>query len=331
MSYTFRVIFEGICAYVPDRPFFVQEANGKWKAGSPTSVQVLIPDLTGRIPRPGTQPLAIAPHFLTLRARVRDLQPETDRHYRLTYRQPGSLDEMALFRVDGEEMKIELDRSSNGDAFSFANWVPKRPQELPDLRSVLMTSSLYWLPRLEEIAPHFDQVDADLLAPNPFPQSLAGRVAIEGGTLRVAGFNRERNGRPRVWRFADPASSQDPGVWNRAIGNRLALEFFDVEGPVRIVLEAPGGAAKQLVLAPPPGTGGDVESIVSNVEPESLFVPEAPLRGFDPDFDVFYDLGLAPKVYPSKPRPTIRPVPNPPPTVFLGVFEKPCSGTGINR
>ncbi len=332
MSYTFRVIFEGVCAYVPDSPFFARNDQGKTEAGHPKALHVLVPNLTpiGRI---GTS-LPIPNHYPTLRTRLRDLQSETDRNYQLLFRQPGGRDEMALFNLQGEEIDFKFEACSNEMAFTFGNWVAPNGQDRPNLSETREVQSLHWLPRLEEIAPDFDRILPHLIDPTPgrFPAALSARFAIGGGFFRVAGFNREpRTSTPQTWRFADPSNSNGTGVWNRAVGNRLALEYFKVKGPTRISLTAPrfGGTGTRIVLAPPPGTTEDVELTVSNVEPEMLFAPETAVSDFDPDFDVFYSLCKPPVAKSS--QQTGRPIPNPPQSLFLGAFEKTCSGGGINR
>ena len=258
MSYTFRVVFDGVCAYVPDRPLFVKDGDA-WRrrsdvidqerpqSGPARSLAVLLPDLRRpsqpRVPYPSPLnfPTFRDPHFPLLKFKLDDLRESTTRRVDLVCRDIARLDEEGILFLRREQIRFVGMDAANADIFSFADWVPKNPkQNIPDLGCREELESLWWMPDLARIVPKGNtqaiRAKANVLPSyrGPFPDGLIARIECLGGRLRTFDFNRDMDGVPLPWRFAPPGDQHSKGRWNRALSNSVALEFFDVREEVRI-------------------------------------------------------------------------------------------------
>jgi hypothetical protein len=355
VSYTFRVIFDGVCAYVPDKPFFKEDKKTcRWyrrsdevdqkdpRSGPARSLAVLLPDLR----RPGLPrvpdnpqlnfPTFRDPHFPLLKFRLGDLRESTTRRVDLVCRDISRLDEEGILFLRREQIRFNMD-AENANAFSFADWVPKyQDQAIPRLECREEIESLWWMPDLVRIVPEGAEktkavrAKANVLPSyrGPFPEGLIARIECLGGRLRTYDFNRNVDGVPLPWRFAPPDDRSCPGYWNRALSNSVALEFFDVRDDVHIELKrlANEVVVEELVLAPAPGASRPVVEIhISNREPDLLFEEEGFSRSALPDMDFqpFYELlsDFNPELVHELP------IPHPARTTFFGIREKPCAGT----
>lgn len=359
MSYTFRVVFEGVCGYVPDKPFFTPYSHGSkkyWKRQEPgdiRSVAVLLPDLR----RPGVSkpedsdlhlPKLLEPHFPLLKFHLDDLRAGTTRRVDLVCRDISQQDEAGLLFLRREQIRFHM-KAENAKSFNYAGWtehpedkenlldrydwfsdLPKWWGKIPDLTSREQLESLWWLPAIDRIAP--TERDAQRARPDllpsyrgPFPEDLIARVECLGGRLRTFDFNRGVNGLPIPWRFAPPEDSTSEGTWNQVLSNSLALEFFDVHGEVHIELKrlANEVVKEELVLGPAPGASRPVIEIsISNREPDLLFQEEGFSRSTLPDMDfqpIYDKLSRANNV-------ERLPVPHPARDMLFGIREKPCAG-----
>lgn len=355
MSYTFRVVFDGICAYVPNQLFFKDlgkkqpntvpkttnpspHYGEKWTACDVDSLAVLLPDLRnpGRPIVPTYPRLNFpsfrAPHFPLLKFQLGDLRESTTRRVDLVCRDISQRDEVGLLFLRREQIRFNM-QAENAGKFSFANWKPGNyRQPLPKLDQPEQMESLWWLPDLQRILP--ENSDADIVRSDvlpsyrgPFPEGLIARVECTGGRLRTYNFNRDVNDVPLRWRFAAPADAWSEGSWNRALANSVALEFFDVRNEVRIQLKrlANEVVTEELVLAPAPGASRPLLQIeITNREPDLLFQEE----GFgrltlpDMDFQPFYEFLSRPPVDVAQ-----LPIPHPGRLSFFGIRENPCAGT----
>lgn len=352
MSYTFRVIFEGVCGFVPDRKFF-KKAGAIWtknECDPPTEVDVLLPDLSrAEYNTQVSQDLRVfrSPHFALLQFDYGQLENETTRRVDLAYRTDvSSRAERGLLCLKREQIRFIVD-ANNKDELEFAGWTPENQESpwreilapptpglhVPDPTYPDQAKSLWWLPRLDEIESHYDRARCDQLRDHyhALPEDLQSRVEIDGGFLRTFDFNRNVDGEPQPWRFLPADQRTGAGVWNRAIGNRLALEFYDVTDPVKIELKRLGNDVQTTYLQLAPEAGADVEElevVITNSEPERLFSAEDRLTAQlpDPDFEEFYYMLTEPEDY-FEPMP----VPNPPGFGLLGISDKPCSPVGINH
>lgn len=280
MSYTLRLIFEGVCAFVPDKPFFT---NGL--PGQPTSMSVLIPDL--RRAQVGATKRMRDAHFPVLSFELENLvRAKSTRFVDLVFREDLAKNEHGLCILRNEVVTVDSieGRPQN---FQFASTVPlgQVPANMAEL------SSVFWLPRIAEIQPGYEKAMRPL-NPKRFklvPPELIGAVQIDRGFFRCLGFNRDDSGDPRIWRFAK--DDDGAGVWNRVVGNRFALELFDLTMPVSLLLDARtiDPQPTQLTFFPRQNESL-VEVEVSNLEPEQIFadsglhIEASP----DPDFEEFY-------------------------------------------
>lgn len=362
MSYTFRVIFTGVCAYVPDKPLFLKEVEGEntiWKRQPNTmeGLTVLLPDLrrpgvTPEYPNELRLPRLREPHLPLLKFRLTDLREGTTRRVDLVCRDISEREEEGLLFLRREQIRFSM-AAENATSFSFAGWtpydLPKPPviqqdgqptiqtlspviAEVPDLGEREQMESLWWLPNLGVIAedmPRAGEVRSDALPSfrGPLPECLVARVECGGGRLRTLDFNRGFDGKPIKWRFSRLSEPDGEGCWNRAISSVLALEFFDVRGEVKIELRrlANEVVTEELVLAPAPGASRPlVEIEISNREPDLLFRDEGFARTTlpDMDFQAFYDKLSNAEEADWKDLP----VPYPGRKSFFGAQEKPCAG-----
>jgi hypothetical protein len=360
VSYTFRVVFDGVCAYVPNERFFDYnsekerfisriEASMKDKGGKikpPRSLAVLLPDLRrpGKPHVPDVQlrfPVFRDPHFPLLNFHLKDLREGTTRRVDLVCRDISSDNEEGVLFLRREQIRFKLD-AENASSFGFADKIPDNPcQPKPDPSCLDQLESLWWLTDLRRIV---DPCDADAAIVNPkflpsyrgpFPDGLIARVECTGGRLRTFDFNRDLDGEPLPWRFAPPdAHPINEGSWNLALSNSVALEFFDVRDEVHIELRRLANEViiEELVLAPGPGASRPVVEIhISNREPDLLFQAEGFSRSALPDMDFqpFYELCLG--LDPDPDRIAGLPVPNPGAQTFFGIREKPCAGSVLDE
>jgi hypothetical protein len=364
MSYTFRVVFDGVCAYVPNQRFFkddyalkapprpessepstdpvpVHWYQEKWCANAVDSLAVLLPDLRTparpKIPK-GSKlsfPTFRAPHFPLLTFRLGDLREGTTRRVDLVSRDISRQDEEGMLFLRREQIRFDM-KAENAKTFSFSGWTPKDPrQPLPKLDEPEQLDSLWWLPELARIIdPKLSQEPATLVRREflpsyrgPFPEGLIARVECTGGRLRTYDFNRSVDNIPLRWRFAKPEDAREEGSWNRALANSVALEFFDVQNEVRIELRrlANEVVIEELVLAPAPGASRqEVEIFISNREPDLLFQKEGFGRLTLPDVDF---QPFYEQLSQFRGDVSDLPIPHPAKSSFFGIREKPCAGT----
>lgn len=301
MSYTFRVIFEGICGFVPDTPFFVQK-DGKWEPGKPSEVSVLLPkcqvaraapwkDAGVRVVREAHWPV-LTVEASRLQATNAPRNPDLKWHGRIKVSINGEEVEKeadwATFLLDEEKVRFVLsDCQSNLRVDTKIPTDPTTPDERPGGDS----GSLWWLPRLAEISPQ-DRKASSVLKPAPAQKvhdSLAAAVEVTAGRLSVVDFNRDKYGNPRTWSFTHPTKWwSTKRYWKRPIGNTLALVLEQSATELKVELE------RGQVLSF--GLRGDstepVQIFVSNMEVDDRLL-QGRFRGSrdrDPDFQELYRL-----------------------------------------
>jgi hypothetical protein len=366
MSYTFRVIFDGVCAYVPNKPFFVDQYEPKdprppkpseastdpvpvssyqqkWCAADKVdSLAVLLPDLRTparpKLPKCSKLnfPTFRAPHFPLLTFRLVDLREGTTRRVDLVSRDISRQDEEGMLFLRREQIRFKL-KAENASAFSFAGWTPKDPrQPLPKLDQPEQLESLWWLPDLARIVDmKKEKFKPAALAKRevlpsyrgPFPDGLIARVECTGGRLRTYDFNRSVENLPLRWRFAKPGDAWGEGSWNRALANSVALEFFDVQNEVRIELRR---LANEVVIE---------ELVLAPAPGASRPVVEIFISNREPDL-LFQEEGFGRLTLPDvdfqpfyemlsqfQKDVSDLPIPHPAKSSFFGIREKPCAGT----
>lgn len=311
MSYTFRVLFSGLCAFVPNKPF-------EQLQDPPDEVTVLLRNLL----RPDllTNEVALEPHFPLVQFDLADLHPQSPRRPDLRREETGK----AACFLFGEEIVFDLSLPK-GTARKL-----KTPTELEKQPRVGQTEStpqdresLYWLAKLEKASPnHF--VDPEVLTT---ALSLAGEPPIIARLKLDHGFFRVSRLSEQVCHF-EPSSGNDR--YEQQIATELALDIEGVEGPVLILLRAPDGTERTLMLSPV-RRSGLVEIRIQNRELDDfLGIPKGLLPPREvADFEVFYDLVQVPDGVDAVVRRFPRQPPPPPGPILSNPSLCPPSGLAL--
>lgn len=332
MAFTLRVVFEGICAFVPSQPLF--------KSHRPTEtidqMSVLLPDL--RLPEraywdrevESPAPFWRAPHLAYLDVEREFVATGTDARFDHDWLDQASRHRRVAFFLDRHRVRVEggLGEPLHVDQLRCSGPRPQNPKEF---------RSLWWLPRLSEIAPDFEwlQGDPGCCERGELP-GLAGSIVIQEGRLATREFNRGLDDEIQSWPFGDVKRDtdgdlvippEDRAKWKRAIGNQIVWEL-GIEEAARFVLVDESNAERTVVVRPPLGAGrAPIEVRISNKEPEVGLLGASPFFGAlreklpDPDFQVFYRLGGGGEAPTGEERWA---VPLAPDNVH-GQHEKPCS------
>ncbi|HEX5720083.1 MAG TPA: hypothetical protein VF179_28260 [Thermoanaerobaculia bacterium] len=298
MAYTLRVLFSGLCAFVPNKPF--DQLNDP-----PTEVTVLLQNLLR--PKPLTLSLPTAgpideeieesvtaasddgsngsnflePHFPVLELDLCDVHPQSLRKPDLRREETGK-GGCFLF---GEEISFDLNLKK-GQKRRLR--IPDDPTFHPRGQQAEETrfdkESLYWLARLDKASPG-NFVDPELLTE---PLSLVGNPPILTRLKLTHGFLRVSKLSDKVCEF-HPPDPQRP--YRQKIATELALDIEGITGPVVIVGRDPNGVEKRLTLTPVKSPGL-VEIRIQNRELDSLLgIPNLLMPPDEkPDFEVFYSL-----------------------------------------
>jgi hypothetical protein len=345
-GFTLRLVFEGICAFVPDTPFFYRDGQGKPQAGEPSSLAVLLPDVRSAdiadwetYPAPMvTNPCYRASHAPLLSLNPGNVAGSDGMLVDGFFNDPLTGEMRVLHVLDHEAMTFATD-GSKWPRLSFESTIPDPdtqplPGTCPQLRR-----SLWWLPRLSEISPPHQYCDKRLLTASPreFPAlGLACRIDIPGGHLSIAAFNKDGT---QSWNYTSVTRKADgtlefpppeKWVWLKAIGNEIRCEIEIADTEVVLNLEDPdaGDGDKASATLRPAAGGKVVEVRIANAEldavvlrPESL-PPATPLP--DADFQAFYPFTTGKETKPW-PAPIFSSESDRP-----GFVLKPCSGAAFS-
>lgn len=231
MSYTFRVLFSGLCAFVPNKPFEQED-------GPPLEVTVLLQNLLRPASLVGSPDGdALDPHFPSLEFDLADLHPLSPRKPDLR-REDNGKGACLLF---GEDISFDL---ALPEGVERKLSIPATKQPETDLKQSTPENqdSLFWLARLEKAAP--DQFVDPKLLDGPLlggEKLVLARLKLDHGFLRVSRLSE------RVCSFI-PVDGVEP--YEQQIATELALDIDGVEGPTSIVLRAPDGLERVLMLSP---------------------------------------------------------------------------------
>lgn len=297
MGWTFRMVFDGVCAFVPDTPLYEKnDSTFEPVKEPPKKLTVLLPDL-GQAKRSEADSAAIRPaHFALMLFRMEDWRPESDRFLDLQVRVPDGGVDKGVFVLRGDAISLERPAGHHRTlSFETTKGAGATPRD--DERR-----SLWWVPRFGEVGTRDGRFPSRLqpVQGQPLPSELAGAMTLDFGRVSTGGFNfpAESTTQPTVWSFRS-AGMTSGGTWNRAVGNRIVVEINDLTAPLRLnFLQIQGGHELPSVatFSPPPGSRRSVvEVLVANAELEKLFERHnlfgAPAPSAqDPDFEAFYDL-----------------------------------------
>lgn len=298
MGWTFRMVFEGVCAFVPDTPLYEKKGSTFEPAPQPPKkMTVLLPDLRQAKRATATVDAVRPAHFPLMLLRLDDWREGSDRFLDLQVRVPDEGIDKGVFVLQGDSINLEKPAESRERKLAFR--VKQGIGKVPEAHE---QDSLWWVPRFDEITESSGQFPARLepRAGDPLAEELAGAITLEFGQVTTAGFNLPGEGatRPTVWTFRPPGETTG-GRWNRAVGNRIVVEVNDLTAPIRLrFLQVVEGhhITSYATFAPPPGSRREaVEVLVANVELEKLFEHHSlfgapPPSAQDPDFEAFYDL-----------------------------------------
>jgi hypothetical protein len=328
MGWTFRMVFEGVCAFATDQPLYEKDAD-RWVPGKnpPKELTVLIPDLQ----RPAlaqdstlSDPHFRAAHFPLLMFEREDFHRDSTRFIDLSLQDPASTVQKGVCVLQRDAIRLD---SVAGRKLAFDTKISTQPLPEPTDRS-----SLWWLPNLAEIAYEAGAFDKKLKPSKgqALDSRLAAAMSLKQGRLFSLDFNFPDEGtvKPEIWQFST-GKVGFPSRWNRAVANRIAFEITDLTAPFGLTFERVVDGHPSLskaLFAPPSGSRKRVVTVhIANVELEKLFAetnlfPNAGKGFVDADFEAFYDLLSNQKV--------IRPVPRVRPEFrAYGPIKEPCAPT----
>jgi len=328
MAYTLRVLFSGLCAFVPDKPFDQLD-------DPPTEVTVLLQNLLRpkplTIPLPSSEPepeegleeVAITTKVAAKAVKAADkalkvvkevarsmsamMESDDDSdgasflepHYPVLEFDLSDLHPQSLRKPD-----LKREETGKGGCFLFGEEISF------DLNLKDGKKRRLRIPDDPKLHPHGQQAEEtrfdreslywlarlDKASPGNFvepslltaPLTLAGTPKILARLKLTHGFLRVAKLSDRVCEF-HPPNPQRP--YRQKIATELALDIEGVKGPVVIVGRGPRGEEKRLTLTPVKSPGL-VEIRIQNRELDSLLgIPELLMPPTEkPDFEVFYSL-----------------------------------------
>ncbi len=347
MAFTLRVVFEGILAYVPDKPFFERDEKGEPKPGSPTKVWVLVPRL---LPpdladwdrtAPPLDPIEVHyrwPHVGLISVPRRFVKNKQAREFSRRIADL-SVTHLTLVRMLTNDLIRFVEKNGSLSGKLQCNLtVPTTPahRELPG-PNLQEQQSLWWLPRLADIAPEFATLKPVNDPGKPGfkfkPSDLSAAICLEKGRLFVTDWNRKGKFK---WEFTEAKRNGTkvdpcgPRMWNRAIARQLVWEVEISGSSVDLQLGDDTEIPPPLRLRPTIFSPGPVELSVTCMEPEVSLLSKSQHKPFeailakhfgrfDPDFQVFYDLAKPPLT----PKPRRYPYDR---FKDIGLDGKPCAG-----
>ncbi|RMH22606.1 MAG: hypothetical protein D6696_02945 [Acidobacteria bacterium] len=271
MAFNARIVFTGLCAFVPNKPF----------EEGPDTVHVLLPDLRlPRIVREDYPPLS--PHFPVVTFASENLQEgspgQPDRKYLIGKKT------RFLSAAAAREVRIEPDgKNHDGDRQLqvIANGLngKERPANGQE-------ADLHWLLRGADAGAALVRSDLPLTR-GPLTDEITTRVKLGFGTLKTHRLHRDPNGGLILWRF-EPDPKKRGG---RAVATQLAWEITGVKTHLDVVFHDGNAADKPIRLVPRKGATPDewVEVRIENSEIERVLGLE----------DLLFDDGAGPIEYDS--------------------------------
>jgi hypothetical protein len=285
MPYTFRVVFSGPCAYMPNIVEGEDPGNAK-------SWSVILPDIRKRWEgEEEGDKVAVDPHRAVVqfpRAKFdTSVPPDID----LKVRDPdGGVRETGIFLLSGHRVTFDLpgaeglnilDQDIDLETMASQDAVLKLLQSRDDRwrRSMKWLPAMSWLCRDlqwfgREGVRFFRREEGE----TGFPQkgTIAGHVLIEKGSLGTHEIDTvttvDRPIVPTIWEFRPHGAPVDKGNHRQALAKSIALEARNLERPVTITLTYRPGT-KETITLKPEHCRGEVEFEIKNRELEEIFLP----------------------------------------------------------
>jgi len=303
LPYNLSLNMEGVMAFVPDKPLFVQE-GGRWKApeSGPTELTVLLPDLrlaaVADWEEDGKE-IVRQPHWPILRARADQYRPPSGAARPVDLVIDDGTYEWFVFALSHEQLTL----ANLAGPLHLERQIPEPDQDTPLPKVGANDRSLWWVPRGHEISPSQCMAAARFRPKphQPMNPSLVASMVLKNGNLSVTEFNRPGPKKPpTIWVFTKPwrswhAMFKPKEQWNRAIGYELELVVPDLSGQVQLQFQASSQDSTEPLLFAEfeAGNGETVELYLSNLEPEDLLpegrAPEQTSKQ-DPDYGEIYPL-----------------------------------------
>ncbi len=306
MPYTFRVIFSGPCAYVPNRVEGDSRVAKSWS--------VILPNLSKRWPvkadgeatdEKTADGISVDPHLAVLQfdetafvveegglgdGNNRRRSPDVRLGLR---RSDESYAESSLYLLDGWRVHFEIpdapelglaNAEVGDDLLGDKDRILRLPEE--------QRRSLVWLPALSWLRPgveHFGRADRTYFGTDAYPKkgTVAGHVLLTHGELATAEIdsvvpvNQPREA--TIWEFR-PRDNEGYGGRCQAVARRVMLEATWLEKPVTVVLSPSAKRQFRLKLKAARSTGV-VEIEIKNRELEEIFLPGGSENDLEVDLD----------------------------------------------
>jgi hypothetical protein len=285
MSYTLRVLFSGLCAFVPERSF---------STGDPGAVTVLLPNalkpiqLKNKVKKEDENDDGVDilnSHFPLVSFDLADLHPQSSRKPDLRREDSGRGACLLL----GEELSFAMRVSE------FQNNALTVPQALEGQNS---EDSLASMARLDDATPGLF-VKRELLDLSKFKtlDLVIARTHLARGSLRVSKKS------DKECTFSPPVDGQDSIP--QKIATELALDLEGVEGNVSILTRGLGG--ERSITLSPVRRPDLLEIRIQNIELDDFLGIPGGLRNGDEvsDFEIYYQLmdGEVDPRFPLQPEP----------------------------
>lgn len=345
MSFKLKVIFDGVFAFVPNRPLFDKETGVDEPADQ---VWVLAPNLSrpdladwdrkSNYSKPDFRPshltvLSVAPKNVPNKWR--------EVFHRRVAAQDGAGKELVRI-VSGAFLEFLENGEPLGGGLLPNVSVPDSDRRTDPRASGITVeekNSLWWVPRLSEVAPDYSSVREGLRPEegksfNPAPDELTAVLSLNSGTLNT---KEHHLGGLSTWAFTQIrrndsgsllAEKPDAQKWNRAIGNKLIWETPIESNHVDLKVSFKQDGSYKVRLRPTFCRPREVVIFLRNKEPglilkpkESQVLTETESReGIDPDsdFQAFFQLAAKSDSLRTRRYPCLKK----PPT---GVSDKPCA------
>jgi hypothetical protein len=326
MAFTFRILFSGISAFVPDKPFAGTTPPHEMTVLFPNALKPSLPaqflcdpaELERRI---------VAPHYPVLQFNLDNLQTSGDQFGFFAHEKNSARSGIAsllkqdiIVSPDGRPLEEGSLRLIDGEVSDPENVTEKEEQYLR------------WLKKMSEVLKAPATVNKRFLGPlSANENDIVTRIRFSNGRLSTAVLS------PGRFEFVPINGTASLGTPQR-LATHIALEF-EAERYVKLVFRnfGPRNGTTKLVFGPADEDPyREVVIRLENLEPEEILgVPrptnEADTLIIDPDFAIYYRLveGL------SNGHPVLVPRSVAPPAIGLvggpiGGSGKPCSPLGID-
>ncbi|MFY9823073.1 MAG: hypothetical protein WAM82_16950 [Thermoanaerobaculia bacterium] len=281
MSYTFRVVFSGPCAYLPN----IVEGD----EGPATSWSVVLPYMKNRWPgeRDGDK-ISVDSHLAVVQFSEAQFQTSVPPDIRLAVRndEDERYQESGLYLLDGHRITFDLPGAET------LKVVEQKidPKVMSDQDAVLellknadpKTKSMSWLPAMSWLRKNLQWFGRDGIAffQNGFPQkgTLAGHVLLKQGSLVAHEIDTvpKNDGTmvPTIWEFRPPGTRSNDKNPRQALAKSIALEVNELKKPVTVTIAFSPDVKKTLTLKAK-SCKGVVEIQIKNRELEEIFLSDS--------------------------------------------------------